>query len=294
MVSPAVNEIPSTVQIWLAAARPHTLTASLCPCLVAAAATRSPWHCQLLWTTFCLTVQLGTNLHNDYSDYVQGADTANRIGQPRATARGWLTPFQTCAAACASLTITTLSGVLLAWQTQQLDNMIVWFWMGTSIFNAFAYTAGPFPLGYIGLGNCSIAYAGLGDIFVLVYFGYVAVLMLPYLLENETDWTAQWIYGTQVGLLATNIIVVNNLRDRHTDVQAHKRTTAVRFGRGFSLVEYVGLPRRDVRAGGDGCIPRRLCGATLAAPERPGGPFTSRGRFWQGRGGTQSACGRSR
>ena len=239
----AVNNTPSTLQIWLTAARPHTLTASLCPCIVAAAATRPPWQCLLLWTTFCLTVQLGTNLHNDYSDYVQGADTSSRIGHARATAQGWLTPFQTCAAACAALTVTAASGVLLAFQTQQQDNPVVWFWMGTSIFNAFAYTAGPFPLGYIGLGNWSIAYAGLGDIFVLIYFGYVAVLMLPYLLANNTitavDWTSQWIYGTQVGLLATNIIVVNNLRDRHTDVQAHKRITSVRFGRGFSLGETV-------------------------------------------------------
>jgi len=233
---------PSVFEIWWTAARPHTLTASLCPCLVAYAANRPHLRLQAAWTLFCITIQIGTNLHNDYSDWVQGADTDKRVGHERATAKGWLTPRQTCQAATAVLTVTLLSGIYLLQATQQLQNGFGWFLILSSVFNAFAYTAGPYPLGYIGLENFSIAYSGLGDVFVLLYFGYVATLMLPYLLYCQgmpVDWYSQSIYGTCVGLLATNIIVVNNLRDRHTDIQANKRTTAVRFGRTFSLTEYV-------------------------------------------------------
>jgi 1,4-dihydroxy-2-naphthoate octaprenyltransferase len=190
-----------------------------------------------------MTVQLGTNLHNDYADYCRGADTDKRVGHARATAKGWLTPTQTCVAATAVLATTLLSGIYLLHVTDQLGNGFLWFLILSSIFNAFAYTGGPFPLGYVGLGEFSIAYSGLGDLFVFLYFGLVATLMLPYLLSlqpnnNKVDWQSQGIYGAQVGLLATNIIVVNNLRDRITDVAAHKMTTAVRFGRGFSILEY--------------------------------------------------------
>jgi 1,4-dihydroxy-2-naphthoate octaprenyltransferase len=233
---------PSSLVVWSTAARPHTLTASISPCLVAFALTPSPWHLRLAWLIFCFTVQIGTNLHNDYSDYVQGADTDKRVGQPRATAKGWLTPAQTCRAATAVLSVTFLSGVYLLSATNQLGNPFAWFLVLTSVFNAFAYTGGPYPLGYIGLGHLSIAYAGLGDLFVLLYFGLVAVLMIPYLLYCEgrpIDWVSQFSLGTSVGVLATNIIIVNNLRDRHTDILANKKTTAVRFGREFSLGEYV-------------------------------------------------------
>lgn len=237
---------PPTWKVWWTATRPHTVTASLCPCLVAAAACpQTPLDVQAAWTIFCVTVQIGTNLHNDYSDYVQGADTDKRVGQARATAKGWLTPKQTCQAATATLGVTFLAGVYLAITTKQTTNPVVWFLVLSSIFNAFAYTAGPYPLGYIGLAHWSIAYSGLGDIFVLLYFGLVAVLMIPYLLACQggdtttIDWMQQICYGTCVGLLATNILVVNNLRDRHTDIRANKMTTAVRFGRTFSLTEYV-------------------------------------------------------
>lgn len=269
------NQRPSAWRVWAMAARPHTLTASLCPCLVAfGSIVHHQQQLPLLqqhpqqplpllmgtWLFFCVTVQIGTNLHNDYSDFVQGADGATRVGPARATARGWLTPGQTCAAATLVLTATLASGAALVVATDQWTNGLVWFLICSSVFNAFAYTAGPYPLGYVGLGNCSIAYSGLGDVFVFLYFGLVATWMLPYLMyciessnnnNNKTgevgpptiDWhsyAAQLlIYGTQVGLLATNIIVVNNLRDRHTDAVAGKRTTAVRFGRTFSLVEYM-------------------------------------------------------
>lgn len=247
--SSKTSDRPSAFRVWLTATRPHTLTASICPCLVAYAANHGALLQQrhfllVAWVVFCVTIQIGTNLHNDYSDYVQGADTDKRVGQARATAQGWLTPYQTCAASVTVLSITFLAGCYLAMVTEQLGNGWLWFLILSSIFNAFAYTGGPFPLGYVGLGNWSIAYAGLGDIFVFLYFGLVATLMIPYLLSLQDDhndiidWTAQWLYAVQVGLLATNIIVVNNLRDRHTDLSAGKHTTAVRFGKRFSLTEY--------------------------------------------------------
>jgi 1,4-dihydroxy-2-naphthoate polyprenyltransferase len=199
-----------------------------------------------------MTVQIGTNLHNDYSDYVQGADRKEtRVGHTRATAMGWITPWQTCCAASLTLSITLLTGIALIAITNQYTNRLLWFLILSSVFNAFAYTAGPFPLGYIGLSHCSIAYHGLGDIFVFLYFGLVATYMLPYLLyltvsndgkdQNGNDATALLqiiVYGIQVGLLSTNIIVVNNLRDCETDVLANKRTTTVRFDKAFSRIQY--------------------------------------------------------
>jgi 1,4-dihydroxy-2-naphthoate octaprenyltransferase len=245
MVTPAVgtkSARPSPWRVWVTAARPHTITASVSPCLVAYASCRPSWDLFLAWLVFCITVQIGTNLHNDYSDFVQGADDVDtRVGHARATAQGWWTPAQTCRASVGVLSVTFASGVYLAVATGQTKNAFFWFLVLSSIFNAFAYTGGPFPLGYIGLGSWSLAYSGLGDLFVLLYFGYVAILMLPYLLYRqgqEVAWPAQWRYGTQVGLLAVTILIVNNLRDRHTDQRVHKRTTAVRFGRRFSLVQY--------------------------------------------------------
>jgi 1,4-dihydroxy-2-naphthoate polyprenyltransferase len=119
----------------------------------------------------------------------------------------------------------------------------------SSIFNAFAYTGGPWPLGYIGLGHISIGYSGLGDLFVFLYFGLVATMTLPFLYLTTTDTKNNvslystllsfFPYAIQVSVLATNIIVVNNLRDRHTDVLANKRTLAVRFGATFCRNEYL-------------------------------------------------------
>jgi 1,4-dihydroxy-2-naphthoate polyprenyltransferase len=232
---------PSLFKIWWTAARPHTLTASICPCIVSYASCRPPLHWQLAWTLFCATIQLGTNLHNDYADFCRGADTSERLGHARATARGWLTPQQTCSAATAVLSVTFASGVYLLREASQLDNGLLWFAILTSIFNAFAYTGGPYPLGFLGLGEFSLAYTGLADVFVFLYFGLVATWMLPYLQSihhRPVDWICQAIYGSQVGLLATTILIVNNMRDRSTDVKAKKMTTAVRFGRRFSLYQY--------------------------------------------------------
>jgi 1,4-dihydroxy-2-naphthoate octaprenyltransferase len=192
-------------------------------------------------------IQLGTNLHNDYADFVMGAETDQRVGQARATQKGWLSPEQTCAGSTLALTLAFAIGLQLIYKNGMYDGLL-WFIILSSIFDAVAYTEGPFLLGYIGLANVSIAYSGLGDVFCFFYFGLVATLTIPYLLCYNGDYDETWqrlspCFGPalQLGFLATAIIVVNNLRDRHTDVHANKRTLAVRFGGTFCRVEYTVL-----------------------------------------------------
>lgn len=264
----ATEKRPPLWKVWFVAARPHTLTASIAPNIVAyhagvakmdldSTATGSYLGWTLEWTLFCMLMQLGTNLHNDYADFVKGADNDKRVGQARATQKGWLTPFQTAAASG----LTVLLGLVLGMRfVAELANATdgdrslvaaMVLIVVSSIFNAFAYTGGPWPLGYIGLENFSTGYSGLGDLCVFLYFGVVATLVPPvlYAVCNNTNTNDSpstdtvWLflpYAIQVAVLSTNIIVVNNLRDRHTDVLANKRTLAVRFGAGFCYKEYLG------------------------------------------------------
>jgi 1,4-dihydroxy-2-naphthoate octaprenyltransferase len=256
-------EKPSVMEIWIAAARPHTLTASVAPTIVGAALTSSQLSSSgcsrsivlpaVSFATFACLVQLGTNLHNDYADYVKGADTDKRVGHARATQRGWLTPFQTALGATLCLLGATIIGSYLTilWGFDWVMALVT----ASSVFNAFAYTGGPYPLGYIGLGHISIGYAGLGDLFVFLYFGVVATVGVPYICirycasatftsmhqKGEALLHASLLSSIPIGLLATAIIVVNNLRDRSTDVTAGKKTMCVRFGEAFGRAEYAVL-----------------------------------------------------
>jgi len=216
------------------------------------------------WLLFCVFIQLGTNLHNDYADFVKGADDENRVGHARATQKGWLTPQQTASGSNFCLMIAAAIGAKLA-QLNSSEGGIDWDWtivfiILTSVFNAVAYTGGPHPLGYVDLSNLSIGYSGLGDLFVFLYFGLVATMMVPYIYVRDVLGEAvsprdllgggnernevpvllrtAFFMALPVGWLATAIIVVNNLRDRHTDVKAKKLIIAVRFGATFSQVEY--------------------------------------------------------
>lgn len=260
---------PPLWKIWFVAARPHTLPVSVAPNIVAYNAgvafidfaddDRSFYFWLIVeWTLFCILMQLGTNLHNDYADFVKGADNDKRVGQARATQKGWLTPFQTAMASGLTLLLGLFLGVRFLFQMATADTgadqwkgiATMIFIVVTSIFNAFAYTGGPWPLGYIGMPNFSLGYSGLGDLFVFLYFGLVATLVPPFLHVacNPTSGDSYaflsdllWKfapYAIQVAVLATNIIVVNNLRDRFTDVSANKRTLAVRFGARFCRTEY--------------------------------------------------------
>ena len=265
-------ERPSNAKVWILASRPHTLTASIAPVLVGAALT-SYHHSKLLatpsaaigdgrsnssiaalsaaWGAFACLVQLGTNLHNDYADFVKGADDENRVGQARATQKGWLTPRQTAGGATLCLALATVIGLYLAHiagtgsDYYGFDGTSL-FIVASSVFNAVAYTGDP------RFGSISIGYSGLGDIFVFLYFGLVATLGVPYLYlrsHGNSESPLLLLLGNHlfrrafhaaipIGNLATAIIVVNNLRDRKTDVLAQKRTTAVRFGETFARSEY--------------------------------------------------------
>jgi 1,4-dihydroxy-2-naphthoate octaprenyltransferase len=177
---------------------------------------------------------------------------------------GWLTPKQTARGATLCLVAALALGFYLSQYSESTSSRfdgIMLFITLSSVFNAVAYTGGPYPLGYIGLGNISIGYAGLGDLFVFLYFGLVATMTVPYLhLRRTTAATSffqqptsfsmkqlilhhplmqiSFLVALPVGFLATAIIVVNNLRDRKTDVIARKMTLAVRCGESFVRGEY--------------------------------------------------------
>ena len=239
------NEKPPLWKVLLLASRPNTLAASFTPVLVGHCVTRHLLGSAAdanksfrFWVFACL-IQIGTNLHNDYADFVKDADDENRIGQARATQKGWLTPRQTAGLATLSLGLAHGIGVQLSREAGRW----MWFVTWTSVFNAVAYTGGPYPLGYVGLGWVSLGYTGLGDVFVFAYFGIVATVA-PYYLSGGTGAPSQlMVAAVCLGFLATAIIVVNNLRDRETDARCGKRTLAVRFGEMFAVREYVNLVR---------------------------------------------------
>ncbi len=284
-----LEQRPSSLRVWILASRPHTLTASIAPVLVGLALVRhyvassvsklstddnntmnvddsSATVIAALFGSFACLIQLGTNLHNDYADFVKGADTEKRVGQARATQKGWLTPFQTAFGSTFCLVLATILGILLTKMCRGVSSVgddilgidpYMLFVTISSVFNAVAYTGGPYPLGYIGLGNLSIGYSGLGDVFVFLYFGLVATVTVPYVylasttLSNATGFEKvveifrsplflkSLMVALPVGFLGTAIIAVNNLRDRKTDVFAGKRTVAVRFGETFTRMEYM-------------------------------------------------------
>jgi 1,4-dihydroxy-2-naphthoate octaprenyltransferase len=173
-----------------------------------------------------LLIQIGTNLANDVFDYRKGADTAARVGPVRTAQAGLLTPRQLILGMAAAFAAATAVGGYLT---------VVGGWpiiaIGVaSIAAGILYTGGPRPLGYL----------GLGDVFVLGFFGFVAVCGSAYVQVGAVPALAWWT-AVPVGALATAILVVNNLRDRETDAVAGKATLAVRWGRAAAVAEYVGL-----------------------------------------------------
>jgi 1,4-dihydroxy-2-naphthoate octaprenyltransferase len=215
--------------IWLAATRPRTLPAAVAPVLVGAAFV---WRdgkfsagATALCLGFALLVQIGTNFANDYYDYVKGADTAARVGPRRAVAAGLVAPVTMRAAMVGVFTAAFVLGLgLLAWGGPALLVIGV-----ASILCGYAYTGGPYPLGY----------HGLGDVFVFVFFGLVAV-STTYFVQAGTVTLPVALAAVAIGALAANILVVNNYRDVETDAVAGKRTLVVRFGRGFARAQFSG------------------------------------------------------
>jgi 1,4-dihydroxy-2-naphthoate octaprenyltransferase len=214
-------------KIWVEAARPKTLPAAVIPVLVGTAFAQAAHTASsgkaAICLVFSLLVQIGTNFANDYFDFVQGADTAERVGPRRAVAAGLVTPRTMLAATVAVLVAAFAVGLLLV-----VEGGWVLLPIGVvSIVCAIAYTGGPYPLGY----------NGLGDLFVFIFFGLVAVGATFYVQAHAVT-PAVIAAAAAIGLLAANILVANNYRDVETDAKTGKRTLVVRFGRKFALWQY--------------------------------------------------------
>ena len=221
---------PSRPAIWLGAARLRTLPAAVVPVAVGTAVARAAgaiaWGPALAALAGALAIQIGTNFANDVFDAERGADGPDRIGPVRAVSAGLISAAAMKRAMIAAFAVAAAFGLYLVsaggWPIALLGL--------ASIVSGIAYTGGPWPLGY----------HGLGDLFVLGFFGFAAVCGTAYVQLGHVPALAVWA-SLPVGALATAILVVNNLRDRATDARAGKRTLAVRLGRRATLVEYAAL-----------------------------------------------------
>jgi 1,4-dihydroxy-2-naphthoate polyprenyltransferase len=215
---------PATMTPWVLAARPKTLSAAVVPVLIGTALAPAPirwlmFACALLGALF---IQIGTNLVNDALDYKKGADTGERLGPVRVTQAGLLSAEAVMRFAFLCFVLAALFGVPL----MLLGGWVIVAIGVTSIAAAYAYTGGPYPL----------AYNGLGELFVMIFFGVVAVGG-SYYVQTLTIDKAVIIAGFAAGSLACVLLVINNLRDIESDRVSNKKTMAVRFGEGFARFE---------------------------------------------------------
>jgi 1,4-dihydroxy-2-naphthoate octaprenyltransferase len=212
------------------ACRPATLSAAAVPVLVGSAVAQVQggirWGPALAALVGALLLQIGANLANDVFDYEKGADTEERLGPVRTVQSGLLSARSVRRAMLLVFALALLVGVYL---TSVAGVLIIVIGLA-SIASAVAYTGGPYPLGY----------HGLGDVFVMLFFGFVAVCGTAFVQLGTVPALALWA-SVPVGALATAILVVNNVRDRQTDARAGKRTLAVRLGRTGGVVEYASL-----------------------------------------------------
>jgi 1,4-dihydroxy-2-naphthoate polyprenyltransferase len=211
----------SPVRLWVMAARPRTLPAAIAPVLVGTAAAVQvsddirvgAFIAALLGSIF---IQIGTNLANDYSDARRGADTTDRLGPVRVTSSGLVAPRRVLVATWVAFAVAVAAGIYLA----TVAGVLILIVGAASILAGVLYTGGPRPYGY----------EGLGELFVFLFFGLVAVNGSYYVQLERLDWLPFGL-SLAVGFLATAILVVNNVRDLDTDRRAGKLTLAVRLGR---------------------------------------------------------------
>jgi 1,4-dihydroxy-2-naphthoate octaprenyltransferase len=208
------------MRIWLMAARPRTLPAGIAPVLVgtALAITEGTFRAGAFIAALlgAIFIQVGANLSNDYSDARRGADTEDRLGPVRVTAGGLVPPKQVLVATYVSFGVAVLCGIYLV----VIAGWVILAIGAASILAGVLYTGGPRPYGY----------EGLGDLFVFLFFGLVAVTGSYYAQVEHLEWEA-FALAVPVGLLAAAILDVNNIRDAPTDARVGKRTIAVRVGR---------------------------------------------------------------
>ncbi|MDF1859328.1 MAG: 1,4-dihydroxy-2-naphthoate octaprenyltransferase [Verrucomicrobiales bacterium] len=218
------------MKAWILAARPKTLPAAVIPVWVGAMPRlldgdpgSGSWI--LFWCTLasCLGIQIATNLFNDAIDHKKGADTGDRLGPTRVTASGLLSSRAVMRGAlgfCVLAALISLPMVLeRGWPVVAIGLVSIYF--------AYGYTGGPFPL----------AYRGMGELFVILFFGFVAVLGSYFVQSGELGGGAIWILGLQCGFYSCVLIAINNLRDIEEDRQTEKKTLAVRFGKTFARWE---------------------------------------------------------
>jgi 1,4-dihydroxy-2-naphthoate polyprenyltransferase len=208
------------VRIWVMAARLRTLPAAIAPVLVGTslAGTEDRFRAGAFVAALlgAIFIQVGTNLSNDYSDARRGADTEDRLGPVRVTAGGLVPPRQVLLATYITFGLAVVCGAYLVYVAGPLLLAIG----AASILAGVLYTGGPRPYGY----------EGLGEVFVFLFFGIVAVTGSYFVQQEQLEWEA-FALAVPVGLLAAAILVVNNVRDIDTDRRAGKRTLAVRLGR---------------------------------------------------------------
>jgi len=255
---PPAPASPGPAKRWVLGARPRTLPAAVVPVVVATAAAharqfgtftavhRAPAFASTLtvhltgighfwWRAagalvVALAVQIGTNYANDYSDGIRGTDDA-RVGPVRLVATGLASPGAVRRAALASFAVAGVVGLALAWASSWWVLLVG----AASLLAGWFYTGGPRPYGY----------AGFGELFVFVFFGLVATVGTFYVESLRLDEGVVWFAAVLVGLLATALLLANNLRDIATDTESGKRTLAVRIGRqkaGWAYVACVALP----------------------------------------------------
>jgi len=222
----------SGLRLWLMAARPRTLPAAIAPVLVGSATAWWAFEDGFRWGAFAgaligsVFIQIGTNLANDYSDAKRGADTEDRLGPVRVTSAGLVAPRRVLHATWLAFGVAVGAGVYLA----AVAGWLIIAVGAASIAAGVLYTGGPRPYGY----------AGMGELFVFLFFGLVAVNGSYYVQHEELDWVP-FLLSIPVGFLSTAILVVNNVRDIDTDRRAGKRTLAVRLGRERARKLYLAL-----------------------------------------------------
>ena len=213
---------------WILASRPRTLPAAVVPVLVGTAIAinngKFEYSAAIVALLCSLLIQIGTNFVNDLFDFLKGTDKEGRVGPSRMVANGIITPAEMKGGIIASFGISFLLGLYLVY----LGGINVLLIGIASILAGIAYTAGPFPL----------AYNGLGDIFVFLFFGFVGTVGTYYVQAKEVSAFVYWA-SVPVGALITNILVVNNYRDRAEDKENGKNTLAVLFGPRFARLQYI-------------------------------------------------------
>lgn len=218
---------PSKLRAFFYAARPKTLPAALAPVLLGTACAYAVGGMQVvpagLAALFALFAQIACNLANDRGDFLRGADGKDRAGFARATASGWLSPKEVAMGTIVSifLAVSCGSGLIFfgGWEMILVG--------ACSVVACLAYTSGPFPL----------AYNGLGDIFVVAFFGFVAVAFTCF-VQAGTFPPFLWVVALACGLGADNILLINNIRDRASDVRVGKRTAVVLFGEDWAKKQF--------------------------------------------------------